>query len=514
MGTKITIAAVVVGAIILIVGVIVGWWVIPDIITEEIGQAVELKENTSQYERFQKLPISFNFNVYFFHVKNSVDVLTGAKPIVEEKGPYVYSQSREKKDIVRDDKQRTISYYEYQHYKYNQTLSGDLKETDKITVLNPALNGAIQIFESTLPNLLPMLAKTTKLIFGVDDSVFLDTNVHEFLFGGLKVCDMDKINTETDVALKIQATLICTILFVTPIRNMKYKDKSLIFTFLDHKQNNHDGHYTVNNGMKYREKVALIEKWQDKEYTDFWLGEKSTCNKVSGRDAVIFEPYLTQESILTVFNTDICRKVDLKFSKTIDIRDVTANEYILGKDTFDNPNANNEDDKTDCYCLKVTKGINEENGCLKRGVLDLYTCYNAPIVLSFPHFLWAHEDYATSVEGIASDEEKHKTYAHLEPETGTPLAGSKKVQFNMFVRQVAGVSYLDKITVPRLVPILWLDESVEITDELYAELYDMYISKLPVIDAIRGTLVAVGAFIVVLSVGIHLWQDRRAKRTV
>lgn len=43
-------------------------------------------------------------------------------------------------------------------------------------------------------------------------------------------------------------------------------------------------------------------------------------------------------------------------------------------------------------------------------------------------------------------------------ETGTPLIGSKRVQFNMFVRKVNGVPYLDAVKVPRLVPILWLDE--------------------------------------------------------
>lgn len=51
MGKKAIIAAIVVGTIILIAGVIVGWWVIPDQVTEEIGQVcfVYFKKRTNPY---------------------------------------------------------------------------------------------------------------------------------------------------------------------------------------------------------------------------------------------------------------------------------------------------------------------------------------------------------------------------------------------------------------------------------------------------------------------------------
>lgn len=51
MGKKAIIAAIVVGTIILIAGVIVGWWVIPDQVTEEIGQVClsYFKKRTNPY---------------------------------------------------------------------------------------------------------------------------------------------------------------------------------------------------------------------------------------------------------------------------------------------------------------------------------------------------------------------------------------------------------------------------------------------------------------------------------
>lgn len=110
------------------------------------------------------------------------------------------------------------------------TLGG----TTILYILFFLFQGAIQILEATLPQLLPILTETSQLIFGHKDSVFVDTTVHDFLFGGMKVCDWDKINTEKNPKLKIRAKLLCTILFATPIRNMKIEGKSLIFTFLGH----------------------------------------------------------------------------------------------------------------------------------------------------------------------------------------------------------------------------------------------------------------------------------------
>lgn len=51
MGKKAIIAAIVVGTIILIAGAIVGWWVIPDQVTEEIGQVrlTYFKKRTNPY---------------------------------------------------------------------------------------------------------------------------------------------------------------------------------------------------------------------------------------------------------------------------------------------------------------------------------------------------------------------------------------------------------------------------------------------------------------------------------
>ena len=54
-------------------------------------QKVVLKEGSEALERFTKAPMPLHFHVYIFHVENPKEVSTeGARPVLTEKGPYVY----------------------------------------------------------------------------------------------------------------------------------------------------------------------------------------------------------------------------------------------------------------------------------------------------------------------------------------------------------------------------------------------------------------------------------------
>lgn len=42
------------------------------------------------YTMWKDVPVPFFMSVYFFHVLNPTEILNGEKPMVEERGPYVY----------------------------------------------------------------------------------------------------------------------------------------------------------------------------------------------------------------------------------------------------------------------------------------------------------------------------------------------------------------------------------------------------------------------------------------
>lgn len=84
-----------------------------------------------------------------------------------------------------------------------------------------------------------------------------------------------------------------------------------------------------------------------------------------------------------------------------------------------------------------------------------------PTLLSLPHFLYAHERYVDTVKGLNPNEEDHYTFVDLEPNTGTPLSGSKKIQISMILRKVPfGDRYFDitENLVGSALPVFWMDE--------------------------------------------------------
>lgn len=70
--------------------------------------------------------------------------------------------------------------------------------------------------------------------------------------------------------------------------------------------------------------------------------------------------------------------------------------------------------------------------------LDFFS--DAPIVASMPHFLNADERYGLMVDGLNPIPEKHNIFIDLEPYTGVPLRGGKKLQFNMFLKKIDRIS--------------------------------------------------------------------------
>lgn len=91
------------------------------------------------------------------------------------------------------------------------------------------------------------------------------------------------------------------------------------------------------------------------------------------------------------------------------------------------------------------------------GALDLSTCVKSPIVLTQPHFLETATEYTSLIDGLTPDEDKHRTFVTVEKNSGTPLKGGKRVQFNMFLSNDRDFPLTR--TLPRvLLPLLWVDE--------------------------------------------------------
>ena len=55
-----------------------------------LWQELALKQGTDAYDRWVTLPIDLDMKLYIFNVTNKEEIMKGAKPKLQELGPYVY----------------------------------------------------------------------------------------------------------------------------------------------------------------------------------------------------------------------------------------------------------------------------------------------------------------------------------------------------------------------------------------------------------------------------------------
>ncbi|KRT85869.1 hypothetical protein AMK59_1040, partial [Oryctes borbonicus] len=169
-----------------------------------------------------------------------------------------------------------------------------------------------------------------------------------------------------------------------------------------------------------------------------------------------------------------------------EVLNIKGQKRVLREDTFSiSRNAENE-----CFCTNTVSDLYSEQKCMPDGFFDLEPCFGAPIIASLPHFLYGDDNYTSTVDGLNPNKESHETYAVLEPITGTPLVGYKRIQFNAMLKPLQGVN----VTQVRnaMLPILWVEEGVEINDELADTFKKQFLNLLQAIEILKWVLIGIG----------------------
>lgn len=101
------------------------------------------------------------------------------------------------------------------------------------------------------------------------------------------------------------------------------------------------------------------------------------------------------------------------------------------------------------------------------GMFAVSKCqFDAPIVLSWPHFLGTNSTFADSIEGVApADPDKHGFWFDVQPTTGTTLSAKARIQINVALQGSDLFAGNDTV-----LPLLWFEEGL---DELGPELLDV-----------------------------------------
>nr|WKF45044.1 sensory neuron membrane protein 2a [Podabrus annulatus] len=475
--------------------------VMPQIIQESVESNVQLLDNTIQFDRFMELPLPVYFKVHIFGIENPAEVLRGETPRVKEIGPYVYTETRIKN--LTSLKTDTLTYSEKWKFKYDVLKSNNtLSENDEIQIINVALFALLQSLEDlNLPIPISLEQLTSEIL--EDNNIFTTVKVREYAFEGIKMCDPYK-------NLNHWTVLVCTMIILMNQKILKYEPDGLIrFSLFGYKEKD-DGPFILHRGITEIDKLGLVTSYKGQEYTEFWnRSSKTSCDHVNGHTA-LFPPFMEKTSSYKIYSTDICKTGNLNFAEETKYRDIGVYRFQTDAKSFSSSDE-------PCVCIKKTKDIDGEKNCLNEGILDLSTCFGgAPVILSMPHFMFAGQKYINSIRGIQSNYTlDHNTFLEFEPHLGFPLKAAIRIQFNTVLRPmlyrgevVPKTAYLPRA----LFPLLWIEDSFEMTEELLEEINEKLVGPLALAEILKWTLIALSALLLLSSIGLIIYHQCKTKQ--
>ncbi|XP_077776432.1 scavenger receptor class B member 1 isoform X5 [Podarcis muralis] len=343
---------------------------LPAIMEEQVVKNVRLDPSGMAFNLWKDLPVPFFFSVYLFEVLNPKEVLQGGKPVVTQRGPYVYREHREKTNITFHDND-TISFLEYRSFYFRPELSVGL-ESDYVVIPNILVSAAAVMLED-MPAGAQMLVSATFAAFG--QGAFVNRTVGEILWGYDEPL-IDFLNS-------IKPGLL------------PFKGKFGLFAEFN---NSNTGLFTVYTGMKNISRVHMIDSWNGLKEVSYWNSDQ--CNMINGTSGQIWPPFMTPSSPVELYSPDACRSIKLNYSRSGDFKGIPTLRYVAPKNLF----ANGTDyPPNEGFCP-----------CRQSGIQNVSSCrLNAPVFMSHPHFLNADPELLETVDGLHPNEEKHGLFVDL-----------------------------------------------------------------------------------------------------
>ncbi|XP_026748291.1 sensory neuron membrane protein 2 [Galleria mellonella] len=478
----------------LIISIILAVWGFPKIIRSQIQKNIQLDNSSMMYEKWRVLPMPLKFKITVFNVTNTEEINNGKKPKLQEIGPFVYKEYRERTVLGYGDND-TIKYMLKKTFIFDAEESAPFSEDDMVTVINFSYMAAL----ITINDMMPALVSTLNMGFqemysqyGLDDP-FITVKARDLFFDGLF---LNCRGNHSSLAL------ICSQISTTSPPTMRPTEdgSGFYFSMFSHLNRTASGPYSMVRGIENVKELGHIVSYKEKTFMNNW-GSDPYCGQLNGSDSSIYPP-IDENNVpkrLYTFQPDICRSIYVDFMSKTNIFNMSAYYYELSESAFASKSAN-PDNK--CYCKKNWSG--NHDGCLLMGVMNLFPCQQAPAIASLPHFYLASEELLEFFDGgIKPDKEKHKSYIMLEPNTGAVLKGVQRLQFNVELRQMK-IPQLMKVPTG-LFPMLWIEESAEVPPSIQEELQQnlkligyantarWVILALAIIAAVVSTIVVVRA---------------------
>lgn len=393
---------------------------------ELVTGTMVISNSSNTWDWWRAPPVTPLLMVYIFNYTNADSFgRDGSKLRVQEVGPFTYEETTEKVD-VQFYPNSTLSYHEKKSYKFRPDLSL-YPEDAKVYVPNVPFMSALAVVRDR--GFMERFAVNTGLRM-LDSKPLLHIPARDLLFG-------------------YEDRLFSMAKFTN---NIPFQKFGLMVTKVGVSENV----ITVHTGADDMNRLGQIVNFNGADRQGVWGSDE--CNRIEGSDGSQFPPpKVSRTARLFVYNRDMCRRLPLVFDKVTEAQGMPAYRFHLPSNVFDNP-AENPDNQ--CFCHHENASL-----CLPSGVFNASACnYDAPLIMSFPHFLHGDPSLRNNVIGLSPDPEKHDMYVDIHQTLGLTIGGTSRLQLNVQVRQAAGVmgATMTHFKDLSILPIAWFE--LKVTD--------------------------------------------------
>ncbi|XP_037609656.1 scavenger receptor class B member 1 isoform X2 [Sebastes umbrosus] len=456
---KVAIGFIVAGTLTVVFGVVL-LFVGPAVMKDQvIKNTVIDPKNEMSYTMWKDVPVPFYMSVYFFNVLNPQEILKGEKPMVEQRGPFVYRKRIQKDNITFHDN-GTVSYREYRRYAFEPTMSSG-NESDVVTIPNMLVLGAAVMMEN-MPFAVRLMISTTFKTF--KEGPFLTKTVGELMWGydsGL----VDFLNKWLPGMLPSSGK----------------------FGLFAEFNNSNTGLFTIHTGQDDIRKVHKVDSWNGLTELTNW--NTAQCNMINGTAGQMWPPFMTRESTLPFYSPDACRSMELVYQRDGVMNGIPLYRYVAPKTLF----ANGTDyEPNEGFCP-----------CRQSGLLNVSSCrHNSPVFISHPHFFNADPVLLDFVQGLKPTEDKHGLFIDIHPLTGVPLNVSIRLQLNLYMKRVSGITETGKIS-EVVMPMIWFEESGYIDGPILNTFHTNLVVLPSVMEYMQYGFIALGLATIVIAALLH-----------
>ncbi|XP_014479622.1 PREDICTED: scavenger receptor class B member 1 [Dinoponera quadriceps] len=466
-------AAVAIGVLLIILAVVLAI-LFPNLIDLVLDKELVIRDGGRTYTWWKEPPVVPRMQLYIYNVTNADEFLNnGEKPALQELGPYVYTQHWEKTDIKFNDN-GTVTYKVKKTFVYAPELSTGSEE-DLVVVPNVPMLSATSQSKHAARFLRLAMASIMDIL---KIKPFVEVSVGQLLWG------------YEDPLLKLAKDV------VPKEQKLPYDQFGLLYG----KNSTMPDLYTIFTGANDITKFGMMDRWNGKDGLGHWTTQE--CDSVMGTDGSIFPPHITKETVLKVFEKDLCRTLPLVYQHdVVSAGDVPGYRFSPPTNVF--TTVENLPSQQ-CFCPAGPP-------CAPEGTFNVSLCqYDSPVLLTFPHFYLADPALREAVTGISPpDPEKHQLYIDVQPIMGTAMRARARVQINLAVSQVRDIKQVASF--PDIVfPIMWFEDCVDELPPQMRSLLKLAVELPPIARAtVSGVLGALG---VIILLGALMCLARAAKR--